>query len=67
MQTRLREQMQSDALLPINDDGDLKGEGNDVMKTLLAGEDQYSPDLLEEVAQFLRLQVLKSPLVVTAD
>lgn len=55
--------MQADALLPV--DGDSDGEGSNVGSkfsgkkplSTVAAEDEYSSDLLEEAAQFLRLQV----------
>lgn len=64
VQSRLRKQMQSDALMPINEDADLEDERTDNMKSSLSGEDQYPSDLLEEVAQFLRLQVGRSSLLL---
>lgn len=60
VQSRLRKQMQIDALQPINDDADLDDGRAEVMKSSLAAEDQYPPELLEEATQFLRLQVRRS-------
>ena len=60
VQSRLRRQIQIDALQPINDDADLENGRAEVMKSSLAAEDQYSPELLEEATQFLRLQVCRS-------
>ncbi|KAF9057750.1 hypothetical protein BJ165DRAFT_1521101 [Panaeolus papilionaceus] len=61
-QALLRKRMQADALLPV--DGDSDGEGSNVGSkfsgkkplSTVAAEDEYSSDLLEEAAQFLRLQ-----------
>jgi hypothetical protein len=52
--------MQVDALQPINDDDDLTEERSENVKSSGAAEDQFSPELLEEATQFLRLQVRKS-------
>ncbi|KDR83538.1 hypothetical protein GALMADRAFT_235745 [Galerina marginata CBS 339.88] len=62
IQTRLRRQMQADALQPItNPDEDDLSEGpgsSGKMKSSapVSAEDQFSPELLEEATQFLRLQ-----------
>ncbi|KAF8205135.1 hypothetical protein BJ912DRAFT_1018351 [Pholiota molesta] len=56
IQNRLRKQMQVDALQPINDDDDLTEERPENVKSSGAAEDQFSPELLEEATQFLRLQ-----------
>lgn len=52
VQSRLRRQMQADALQPTvgSEDDPLMGESVSIA-------DQFSPDILEEVTQFLRLQV----------
>jgi hypothetical protein len=57
MQSRLRKQMQADALQPINDDGDLVDVQEVKMKSSVLAENNYSVELLEEATQFLRLQV----------
>ncbi|KAF9483997.1 hypothetical protein BDN70DRAFT_873137 [Pholiota conissans] len=56
IQSRLRKQMQADALQPITDDLDLPEDHAEQMKSSLAAEDQFSPEVLEEATQFLRLQ-----------
>ena len=70
IQARLRKQMQEDALQPIDpdaltsvpDSNSLSGSGQ--MKSsssaAVGAEDQFSPELLEEATQFLRLQVRES-------
>lgn len=60
---RLRLQMQADALQPLSEDP-----GNDGVKSSLSAVsavDQYSPDMLEEASQFLRLQVSPIHLLLT--
>ncbi|KAH9482860.1 G patch domain-containing protein 11 [Psilocybe cubensis] len=56
IQERLRKQMQADALQPIKADDDLLGGSSEEMKSSGFAEDQFSPELLEEATQFLRLQ-----------
>lgn len=57
---RLRQQMKEDALQPLekndddNDAGDTKRHST---KLSVPQEDQFTPDILEEAVQFLRLQV----------
>jgi len=51
IQNRLKQQMRADALQPLHDDP--LGEPGPVMKS---PEDQFSPEVLEEATQFLRLQ-----------
>ncbi len=46
--TRLRQQMRSDALLPLEE-----SDATD----LSSADPEYAPDLLEEATQYLRLQV----------
>ncbi|PPQ77314.1 hypothetical protein CVT25_010896 [Psilocybe cyanescens] len=53
IQERLRKQMQADALHPIKPDED---ESSENMKSSVFAKDQFSPELLEEATQFLRLQ-----------
>ncbi|PPQ72345.1 hypothetical protein CVT24_002061 [Panaeolus cyanescens] len=62
VQARLKKQMQADALLPVDTDsiGEESNAGNGFAgrkpSSTVAAEDEYSSDLLEEAAQFLRLQ-----------
>jgi len=51
VQSRLRKQMQSDSLQPIDDE-----EPTTDAKSLVPAEDQYGSEVLEEATQFLRLQ-----------
>jgi hypothetical protein len=53
VQSRLRKQMQADALQPI-DDVELT---TNAKSSLIPAEDQYGSEVLEEASQFLRLQV----------
>ncbi|KAF9535093.1 hypothetical protein CPB83DRAFT_843457 [Crepidotus variabilis] len=56
---RLRQQMQQDALQPLNKedgDGDHAGLNSKVNSSSVPQVDQFSPEILEEVVQFLRLQ-----------
>ena len=61
VQTRMRKQMQADALQPLKNEDE--EEGSSGKATTLAKRDSSVPlevfplDLLEEIAQFLRLQV----------
>lgn len=63
IQTRLRKQMQADALQPVDPDAltsvpESVGSSSGQMKSSSVGaEDQFPPELLEEATQFLRLQV----------
>ncbi|KAF8914103.1 hypothetical protein CPB84DRAFT_1669965 [Gymnopilus junonius] len=59
IQTRLRKQMQADALQPIDPDAliSVPDSVSGQMKSSSVGaEDQFAPELLEEATQFLRLQ-----------
>lgn len=49
VETRLRRQMQSDALHPLREDAD--------DTEVLSADPEFATDVLEEVAQFVRLQV----------
>ncbi|KAF8803703.1 RNA-binding domain-containing protein [Phlegmacium glaucopus] len=51
VQSRLRKQMQADALQPVDHE-----ESTTNKKSFIPAEDQYSPEVLEEATQFLRLQ-----------
>ena len=58
IQSKMKQQMRADALQPLRDDSLLEEQGPVVPKSSsVAPEDQFSPDILEEATQFLRLQV----------
>ncbi|KAF4619679.1 hypothetical protein D9613_005488 [Agrocybe pediades] len=59
IQDRLRRQMQADALHAISPDEDHPGQQSSEKEKekTVSGVDQYPPEILEEAAQFLRLQV----------
>ena len=52
IQSRLRRQMQAESLQSLDADDDTP-----TAKPVMSAVDQYSPQCLEEAAQFLRLQV----------
>ena len=68
IQTRLRKQMQADALQPVNDDE--LGNEEESLSTIPAKQassvppvnQEFSLEILEEATQFLRLQVSLVPL-----
>jgi len=65
IQTRLRRQMQADALQPISGNDEDDGEASEGLSAktqsssvgVVQAEDQFSSEILEEATQFLRLQV----------
>jgi hypothetical protein len=52
----MKQQMRADALQPLHE-GPLEEPGPQMMPPSTAPENQFSPELLEEATQFLRLQV----------
>lgn len=59
---RLRWQMQADALQPLHHgpEDDDSAEGSQTKSSAASGVDHYTPEILEEATQFLRLQVCVS-------
>lgn len=58
IQNKMKQQMRADALQPLHDDS-LEEQGPvvpNMKSSSVAPEDQFSPELLEEATQFLRLQ-----------
>ena len=59
IQSKMKQQMRADALQPLHEDS-LEEQGPvapNMKSSSVAPEDQFSPEILEEATQFLRLQV----------
>lgn len=59
IQSKMKQQMRADALQPLYDDS-LEEQGPvvpNMKSSSVAPEDQFTPEILEEATQFLRLQV----------
>lgn len=64
---RLRWQMQADALQPLQDGAEDDGDSAidaQTKRSAVSAVDHYTPEILEEATQFLRLQVCVSRLII---